>query len=74
MGNVAYFVLGNVWLLAAMGLWLGRNLHTLEPVRYSFFGVGGPHSPLAYQSMILVCVVIGVALVIRGRRRPPVEE
>ena len=74
MGNVAYFVLGNVWLLAALALWLGRNFYRADPVRYSFFGVGGPHSPLAYQAMIVVCVVIGAALVIRSRRRPRTEE
>ena len=74
MANVACFVMGNVWLLVGLGLWLGRNFYRSDPVRYSFFGVGGPHSPLAYQAMILVCVVIGLALIIRGRLASLTEE
>jgi hypothetical protein len=68
MGNVAYFVMGNVWLLTAVMLWLGRDQVRSEPVRFAFFGVGGLHSPFTYQMLIVLCVAIGLALVFRGRR------
>jgi len=73
MGNVAYFVMGNIWLLVAVTLWLGRTQSQSNTNWSSFFGAGGPHSNFAYQALIVLCVLIGVALVIRGRRRPRTE-
>jgi len=74
MGNVAYFVMGNIWLFVGIVLWLGRNIMTTQPVRYSFFDVGGPHSPWAYQALIVICLIIGLALVVRSRRKPRTED
>ena len=67
MGERPYIVIGSVWLLMAVILRLGQNAVRYQPTRYAFFGVGGWLSPPAYWFLIVVCVVIGVALVSHRR-------
>ena len=68
MRNWMYFVVGNMWLLTGLVLWLGRKAVRFQPTRYSFFGVGGWLSPFAYGFLILVCALIGIALVLLASR------
>lgn len=73
MRDRLYFVVGNLWLLMALVLWVGRNVARTHPTRYSFFDVGGWLSPFAYGFLILACALIGVVLMILGCRSKDVS-
>jgi hypothetical protein len=68
MRNWACFLLGNLWLLMAFVLLLGRKVVRVGPLMYSFFGVGGWLSPFAYGFLIVACALIGVGLMFLGNR------
>ena len=57
---MGYFVAGNVWLIIALVLLLGKNNVRIQPTFHSFFGVGGWYSPGAYWLMIVACAALGV--------------
>ena len=56
-----YFIAGNVWLLVALALVLGRHLEREAPTRVSFLNLGNWFSPGAYG--IVVVLTLAVALV-----------
>ena len=70
MGKMACFIAGNVWLLMSVVLWLGRKAVRFEPTRYAFFELGGWHSPFSYNLLIVMCVVVGLALLTAGMKKP----
>jgi hypothetical protein len=61
------FIVGNVWLLMALVLYLGRVAVRHQPTRYSFFGIGGWHSPSVYGILIICCIVVGLWLMASAR-------
>lgn len=63
MSNQPYFLAGNFWLLMALLLLIGRKAERYQPTFYSFFGIGGWLSPIAYGFLIFACVVIGVIFI-----------
>lgn len=62
-----YFIAGNVWLLVALVLLLGKNVMRGSPTRYAFFGIGGWYAPGTYYLIVLICAVIGAAFLIAAR-------
>ena len=50
----------NMWLLAALTLFIGGKVVRTEPVMYSFFDVGAWLYPDTYHTLIGLC--IGAAL------------
>jgi hypothetical protein len=56
------FAAGNLWLVTALVLFLGRKAVRYAPTRYAFFGVGSWLSPVAYGFLIVACIVIGLGL------------
>lgn len=68
MADRWYLLLGNLWLLAALVLYLGRVAVRYQPTRYSFFGIGGWLSPFAYGLLIAACIIIGLAFIFRRSR------
>ena len=68
MRNWPYFVAGNLWLLTAVVLLVGRKAARTSPTFYSFFGIGGWFSPFAYGFLIVACAFIGVGLILLGSR------
>ena len=68
------FVAGNLWLIVALVLLLGKNIMRGNPTRYSFFGVGGWYSPGAYWLMILVCAAMGVGFMMAARRNQQTDS
>lgn len=56
-----YFVAGNLWLAAAMIVFLGRTFERSSPTRYSFFGVGAWLPPAEYAGLIIGLAVLSVA-------------
>ena len=55
-----YFVAGNVWLVIALIVCLGRTYERSAPVRYSFFHSGQWLSPQAYTLLVLLPLAVGV--------------
>lgn len=55
-----YFVAGNVWLLVALVLFVGRTYERSSPSRYSVFNGGQWFSPEAYW--LLIIAAAGVAI------------
>lgn len=53
-----YLILANGWLLVSFILFSGRVMERSEPVRYSFFGIGGWHSATAYHFLVLFSVML----------------
>jgi hypothetical protein len=74
MRDRPHFVAGNLWLLVALVLLLGMKAVRYEPTRYSFFGIGGWHSPFAYGFLIVACASIGVGLMFLGSRAANVRD
>jgi hypothetical protein len=58
-----YFIAGNLWLLFAIVMFLGRKAWRTGPVRYTFFGAGSL-SPLQYNLLILCCIGLAAAFFI----------
>jgi hypothetical protein len=67
------FVFGNVWLLVAVTLHLGKVIEREEPTRYSFFG-GGWLTPAAYALLELGSLILGIAFIISARRMERAES
>jgi hypothetical protein len=67
MGSLPRFIAGNVWLLMALVLYLGRVAVRHSPTRYSFFGVGGWISPYTYRLLIIACIAVGVYFLASAR-------
>lgn len=59
-----YFVAGNLWLVAALVLHVGRTFARSEPTMYSFFGMGRWFYPESYSLLVGVCAAIGILLLI----------
>ncbi|MFZ5831785.1 MAG: hypothetical protein ACOY3P_16985 [Planctomycetota bacterium] len=59
--KVALVVIGNVWLVIALLLVLGRCFARSEPLMYSFFCIGGWYYPATYNSMVGVCLIVAIA-------------
>ena len=57
----ALLIVGNVWLMAALALVLGRHLERTEPMMYSFMQCGDWYSPETYNLWIGLCVAVAVA-------------
>lgn len=67
-----YFIAGNVWLIVALIVFLGRSHARSQPTLYCFFGVGRWMYPSSYSLVMLLCVGLGVAfliLAVRSARR-----
>jgi hypothetical protein len=50
-------VIGNLWLLGALALVLGRHLARTEPTMYSFLQSGAWFYPETYDTWIILCVL-----------------
>ena len=74
MGNRQYLTAGNLWLAAALVLWLGRKAVRFEPTRYAFFGAGAWLSPAGYGFLIVACLLVGTGFVILGQRASKVSS
>ena len=74
MRNWPYFVAGNLWLLIALVLLLGRKAERFQPTFYSFFGTRSWLSPFAYGFLIVACAFIGVGLIFLGSRATNVSN
>ena len=57
-------VFGNLWLIIALLLFVGKTAVRSDPVRYAFFGVGGLLSPAAYWIIIAACAVLGLFMLL----------
>jgi hypothetical protein len=56
-----FFATGNAWLLVALLLLVGKHQDRYAPDRYSFFEVGGSHTPMTYNLFVgLACIVGGL--------------
>jgi hypothetical protein len=51
-----YFVAGNLWLLLAVVLVLGRELWRTGPALYGFAGVEGSLTAVSYNAIVAFCV------------------
>jgi hypothetical protein len=58
--KAVYYVMGNVWLIIALILLVGRFPVREAPTMYSFFGMGGWRYPSDYNLMIGVGVLAAV--------------
>lgn len=58
---VAAFVVGNLWLLAAIVVFLGRTFARRAPDMVSFTSEGAWLYPLTYDAVNAFCVVMAVA-------------
>lgn len=64
-----YLCLGNVWLLVALALYVGRTYERSAPAMYSVFGIGRWFSAGEYFVVQLVPAAIGAAfLFLAGRQ------
>lgn len=66
-----YFVAGNLWLMMALVLFLGRDVARTQPTMYSFFGAGGWHHPTTYNLFIIISAGLGLLLVALDLMRNP---
>ena len=57
-----YLVLGNVWLLVALAVYVGRTLERGRPAMYSVYGVGRWFTPSEYEFLVLGPAILGIAL------------
>ena len=62
-----YFVAGNVWLIVALILILGKK--NVSWLGCSFFGVGGEVNVATYGLMIFVSIVLSVTFFIMSRQK-----
>ncbi len=68
---------GNIWLLAAIILLLGKNVARTQPLMYSFFGFGAWLYPSTYHLLVAFCgglSIICFALSWRGRPGHSLKE
>jgi hypothetical protein len=72
--KTAYYVMGNVWLIIALILQLGRFPARESPTMYSFFGMSGWRYPSDYNLMIGIAVfaaVVQFVLAMKAGRKSP---
>ncbi len=72
--KAVYYVMGNVWLIIALILLVGRSPARESPTMYSFFGMGGWRYPGDYNLMIAVGVLAAVVqfiLTVKAGRKSP---
>jgi len=62
-----YFIAGNIWLVLALVLLVGRNVARSSPTMYSFFKVGAWLYPATYNLIVLAAVVLGILMLWWGR-------
>lgn len=61
-----FFVAGNLWLLSALLMLLGREYWRGSYHLYSFFGIGGPLYPIVYNLATILAAVLGVWFIRRS--------
>lgn len=59
-----YFMAGNVWLVVALVLFLGKNIAGTGSELCSLLGIGRPIDPVLYDLITLACAGIGVTFII----------
>lgn len=55
---LAAFIFGNVWLLAALAMFLGRKFARSEPYMVSFTSEGAWLYPGTYSAVNILCIVV----------------
>lgn len=60
-----FFVAGNLWLLIALVVLLGRNVERHDPTRYSFIGYGW-WDPMTYNLIVILLFIFGLFLLRKG--------
>jgi hypothetical protein len=63
-------IVGNLWLLAAVALLLGKTVARTQPVMYSFFDIGAWLYPSTYNVIVMFCGLLSLgffAFAWRGR-------
>ena len=63
-----YFLASNFWAFCGLLLMLGRSVARTGPTRYTFFNLGGWHTPAEYHLMVGFCAIAAVACLVHGRR------
>jgi hypothetical protein len=58
---LAAFIFGNIWLLAAVALFLGCKFARSDPYMVSFTSEGGWLYPGIYNAVNIFCIVVAVA-------------
>ncbi len=53
-----FLVLGNLWLVVALTLELGKHIARTQPTMYSFLPWGKWYYPGTYNSWIALCVLM----------------
>jgi hypothetical protein len=62
-----YFTAGNVWLLVALILVIGKKaVYYGQGPQRSFFGVGGDYTPEVYGLMVLTCLAAGIIFLVKS--------
>ena len=56
-----FFIISNLWFFGALVIFIGKHQERYEPYRYSFFGLPGWHTPVAYNSVIAAALIGGFA-------------
>ena len=54
------FWAGNMWLIIALTLWIGKTYVRSEPTMVSFFGEGQSMYPSTYGLLVIVCLALGI--------------
>jgi hypothetical protein len=62
-----YFIAGNLWLLVALILLVGRTYERSSPLRYSFMHLAW-FEPTTYTALIVVTAVLGVVFLVLSWR------
>lgn len=58
----AFFYAANLWFAITLILLIGKHAERDSPVMYSFFGVGGWHSPTTYNTFVVLAAIAGGVL------------
>jgi hypothetical protein len=72
---VCFFIASQIWLLAALLLWLGEKWERSDPAMYSFCGLGTWFDPVWYAVTNLATMAVAlVFLVLAWKSRPVGDE
>jgi hypothetical protein len=67
---ILYVVLGNVWLLVTLALYVGQTYdERSSPPMYSVYGVGRRFTGSEYELIVLAPAVLGIAFFCLGIRQ-----
>jgi len=66
---ILYVVLGNVWLLIALALYVGKTYEPGSPPMYSVYGVGRWFTAGEYELIVLAPAALGMAFMCLGIRQ-----